>query len=127
MAKRNKAKEEVTEVSKPEKVVSNKEENEGGNDAVMQENEKSPGVSSAQDYENNELNEQAVKTEEQVNTAPEKQPEQEQPVEGTVKLHILSDDRLNSLINKANELGITDVIQIISSDKYGQFYMVYRA
>ena len=127
MAKRNKAKEEVTEVSKPEKVVSNKEENEGGNDAVMQENEKSPEVSSAQDYENNELNEQAVKTEEQVNTAPEKQPEQEQPVEGTVKLHILSDDRLNSLINKANELGITDVIQIISSDKYGQFYMVYRA
>ena len=127
MAKRNKAKEEVTEVSKPEKVVSNKEENEGGNDAVMQENEKSPEVSSAQDYENNESNEQAVKTEEQVNTAPEKQPEQEQPVEGTVKLHILSDDRLNSLINKANELGITDVIQIISSDKYGQFYMIYRA
>ena len=125
MAKRNKAKEEVTEVSKPEKVVSNKEENEGGNDAVMQENEKSPEVSSA--HENNELNEQAVKTEEQVNTAPEKQPEQEQPVEGTVKLHILSDDRLNSLINKANELGITDVIQIISSDKYGQFYMIYRA
>ena len=127
MAKRNKAKEEVTEVSKPEKVVSNKEENEGGNDAVMQENEKSPEVSSAQDYENNESNEQAVKTEEQVNTAPEKQPEQEQPVEGTVKLHILSDDRLNSLISKANELGITDVIQIISSDKYGQFYMIYRA
>jgi 16S rRNA U1498 N3-methylase RsmE len=62
-----------------------------------------------------------------VNTAPEKQPEQEQPVEGTVKLHILSDDRLNSLITKANELGITDVIQIISSDKYGQFYMIYRA
>jgi hypothetical protein len=127
MAKRNKAKEEVTEVSKPEKVVSNKEENEGGNDAVMQENEKSPEVSSAQDYENNESNEQAVKIEEQVNTAPEKQPEQEQPVEGTVKLHILSDDRLNSLITKANELGITDVIQIISSDKYGQFYMIYRA
>ena len=127
MAKRNKAKEEVTEVSKPEKVVSNKEENEGGNDAVMQENEKSPEVSSAQDYENNESNEQAVKTEEQVNTAPEKQPEQEQPVEETVKLHILSDDRLNSLIAKANELGITDVIQIISSDKYGQFYMIYRA
>lgn len=127
MAKRNKAKEEVTEVSKPEKVISNKEENEGGNDAVMQENEKSPEVSSAQDYENNESNEQAVKIEEQVNTAPEKQPEQEQPVEETVKLHILSDDRLNSLITKANELGITDVIQIISSDKYGQFYMIYRA
>jgi hypothetical protein len=127
MAKRNKAKEEVIEVSKPEKVVSNKEENEGENDAVIQENEKSPEVSSAQDYENNESNEQAVKTEEQVNTAPEKQPEQEQPVEGTVKLHILSDDRLNSLITKANELGITDVIQIISSDKYGQFYMIYRA
>lgn len=127
MVKRNKAKEEVTEVSKPEKVVSNKEENEGGNDAVMQENEKSPDVSSAQDYENNEPNEQAVKAEEQVNAAPEKQPEQEQPVEETVKLHILSDDRLNSLITKANELGITDVIQIISSDKYGQFYMIYRA
>jgi hypothetical protein len=127
MAKRNKAKEEVIEVSKPEKVVSNKEENEGGNDAVKQENEKSPEVSSAQDYENNESNEQAVKAEEQVNAAPEKQPEQEQPVEGTVKLHILSDDRLNSLITKANELGITDVIQIISSDKYGQFYMIYRA
>lgn len=127
MAKRNKAKEEVTEVSKPEKVISNKEENEGGNDVVMQENEKSPEVSSAQDYENNESNEQAVKTEEQVNDTPEKQPEQEQPVEGTVKLHILSDDRLNSLITKANELGITDVIQIISSDKYGQFYMIYRA
>lgn len=127
MVKRNKAKEEVTEVSKPEKVVSNKEENEGGNDAVMQENEKSPDVSSAQNYEHNKLNEQAVKIEEQVNSAPEKQPEQEQPVEETVKLHILSDDRLNSLITKANELGITDVIQIISSDKYGQFYMIYRA
>ena len=123
MAKRNKAKEEVTEVSKPKKVVSNKEENEGGNGAVMQENEKSPKVSSVQDYENNELNEQVAET----SVLPEKQCEQEQPVERTVKLHILSDDRLNSLITKANELGITDVIQIISSDKYGQFYMIYRA
>ena len=123
MAKRNKAKEEVTKVSKPEEVVSNKEENKGENGAVTQENEKSPKVSSVQDYENNELNEQVAET----SVLPEKQCEQEQPVERTVKLHILSDDRLNSLINKANEFGITDVIQIISSDKYGQFYMIYRA
>lgn len=42
------------------------------------------------------------------------------------KLKLLAADRLNSLINEANELGITDVVQILNSDKYGQFYMVYR-
>lgn len=40
-------------------------------------------------------------------------------------LRVLADDRLNNLINRANELGITDVVQILSSDKYG-FYLVYR-
>ena len=42
------------------------------------------------------------------------------------KLKLLAADRLNSLINEANELGITDVVQILNSDKYGQFYMMYR-
>lgn len=42
------------------------------------------------------------------------------------KLKVLADDRLNSLINRANELGITDVVQIINSDKFGQFYLVYK-
>lgn len=40
-------------------------------------------------------------------------------------LHVLADDRLNNLINRANELGITDVVQILSSEKYG-FYLVYK-
>ena len=42
------------------------------------------------------------------------------------KLHVLADDRLNSLIAKANEQGITDVVQILCVEKYGQFYLVYR-
>lgn len=46
--------------------------------------------------------------------------------EESKKLKLLAADRLNSLINEANELGITDVVQILNSDKYGQFYMVYR-
>ena len=50
------------------------------------------------------------------------EPETEKP-----KLHLLADDRLNSLINTANEMGITDVVQILNSEKYGQFYLVYRS
>ena len=50
------------------------------------------------------------------------EPEPEKP-----KLHLLADDRLNSLINRANEMGITDVVQILNSEKYGQFYLVYRS
>lgn len=46
--------------------------------------------------------------------------------ENKPKLKVLADDRLNSLINRANELGITDVVQIINSDKFGQFYLVYK-
>jgi hypothetical protein len=46
--------------------------------------------------------------------------------EESKKLKLLAADRLNSLINEANELGITNVVQILNSDKYGQFYMVYR-
>ena len=46
--------------------------------------------------------------------------------ENKPKLKVLADDRLNSLINRANELGITDVVQVINSDKFGQFYLVYK-
>lgn len=123
MAKRNKAKEEVAKVSKPENVTSNKKVEEDFSEAAMQEMKKFPKAPSVEDYENSKLNKQAVEAvAEQVADTPE-----EQPTEEPVKLHIIADDRLNSLIAKANELGITDVIQIISSDKYGQFYMVYRA
>ena len=123
MAKRNKAKEEVAKVSKPENVTSNKKVEEDFSEAAMQEMKKFTEAPLMENYENSELNRQAVEAVvEQVAETPE-----EQPTEEPVKLHILADDRLNSLIAKANELGITDVIQIISSDKYGQFYMVYRA
>ena len=46
--------------------------------------------------------------------------------ENKSKLKVLADDRLNSLINRANELGVTNVVQIINSDKFGQFYLVYK-
>jgi len=122
MVKRNKAKEEVAKVSKPKNVTSNKKVEEDFSEAAMQKMKKFPEAPSVEDYENSELNKQAVEAvAEQVAETPE-----EQPTEEPVKLHILADDRLNSLIAKANDLGITDVIQIISSDKYGQFYMVYR-
>lgn len=128
MARRNKAKEEVAKVSKPENVTSNKKTEEDFSKEAIEEMKKFPEAPLVEDYENSELNKQAVEAvAEQVADTPEEQPEQEQPTEEPVKLHILADDRLNSLIAKANELGITDVIQIISSDKYGQFYMVYRA
>ena len=42
------------------------------------------------------------------------------------KLYVLAADRLNSLINEANELGITDIVQILNSDRTGQFYLVYK-
>lgn len=124
MAKRNKAKEEVAKVSKPENVASNKKMEEDFSEAAMQEMKKFSEAPSIEDFENSELNKQAVEVvTEQLSEAHEEQ----QPTKDPIKLHILADDRLNSLIAKANELGITDVIQIISSDKYGQFYMVYRA
>lgn len=63
-------------------------------------------VPSSSDYENSETN---------INS------EENKP-----KLHVLADDRLNSLINTANELGITDVIQVFTADRTGQFYLIYR-
>ena len=53
--------------------------------------------------------------------------EEEQPEgEHKPKLHVLAADRLNSLVNEANELGITDIVQFLNSDRTGQFYLVYR-
>ena len=127
MANRKKAKEERTSKSKPVNVTSNIEENKEGNPQVensMAENFAEKAVESLQQElkEASELEELSQLQSNQEET-PEQEPERE---EEKPKLHVLADDRLNSLINRANELGITDVIQILNSDKYGQFYLVYK-
>jgi hypothetical protein len=118
---KKKAKEEVTKNPKPETVASNRVENEEENlSSVSTDSEESPIIPpSTEGLAGSDFD----KDKELINT-PEEQPEQE---EQTPKLHILAADRLNALIDDANELGITDVVQILSSDKYGQCYMVYRA
>ena len=127
MANRKKVKEEKTPKSKVNEVASNIEENKEGNPQVeisMAENFAEKVAESLQQElkEASELEELS-----QLQSAQEKTPEQEpEREEQKSKLHVLADDRLNSLINRANELGITDVIQILNSDKFGQFYLVYR-
>lgn len=118
---KKKAKEEVTKNPKPEAVASNRVENKGENlSSVSTDSEENPIIPpSTEDLAGSDFD----KGKELI-TTPEEQPEQE---EQKPKLHILAADRLNALIDDANELGITDVVQIISSDKYGQCYMVYRA
>ena len=118
---KKKAKEEVTKSPKPEAVASNRVENKEENlSSVSTDSEENPIIPpSTEGLAGSDFD----KDKELINV-PEEQPEQE---EQKPKLHILAADRLNALIDDANELGITDVVQIISSDKYGQCYMVYRA
>ena len=133
MANRKKAKEEVKSPINSTEVISNKGENKeenvlGGpqtppydsNHIVDMTGKKVPTM---EDYENSELNKKAVETLIEDNPElQEEQPQEEQPK----KLRIIADDRLNSLINTANEMGITDVVQIINSDRLSQFYLIYR-
>ena len=136
MANRKKTKEEKAPKSKVKEVASNIEENNGGNPQVetsMAENFAEEAVESLQQElkEASELEELSQSQNDQVNDQEEIPDSKEQvvdsePKEEKPKLHVLADDRLNSLINTANELGITDVVQIINSEKYGQFYLVYR-
>jgi hypothetical protein len=118
---KKKAKEEVTKNPKPEAVASNRVENKEENlSSVSTDSEENPIIPpSTEGLAGSDFD----KDKELINT-PEEQPEQE---EQKPKLHVLAADRLNALIDDANELGITDVVQILSSDKYGQCYMVYRA
>jgi len=88
---------------------------------------------SLKDYEESQYNEKAVNAlveswakQDEAPTAEEQKDEPEENNEKPKLLHILAADRLNSLIKEANELGITDVVQILNSDKFGQFYLVYR-
>lgn len=120
MVKR-KAKEEVAKNPKPEAVASNRVENKEENlSSVSTDSEENPIIPpSTEGLAGSDFD----KDKELINVS-EEQPEQE---EQKPKLHILAADRLNALIDDANELGITDVVQIISSDKYGQCYMVYKA
>ena len=149
MANRKKAKEEKPTKSKVSKVASNME-NVDWAESAPKETENSPEDPSLADYENSTQNEKACESlvqelkeaaelealgqsqSDQVNDQEEipdskeqvvgPEPEPEKP-----KLRILAGDRLNSLINTANEMGITDVVQILNSEKYGQFYLVYRS
>lgn len=118
---KKKAKEEVTKNPKPEAVASNRVGNKEENlSSVSTDSEENPIIPPSTEG----LAGSDFDKDEELITTPEEQPEQE---EQKPKLHILAADRLNALIDDANELGITDVVQIISSDKYGQCYMVYRA
>ena len=113
---KKKAKEEVTKNPKPEAVASNRVEDEGANPASsLVKVEGNGNIVIQKGIQSEELSQEEV-TEEDT--------QEEQP---KTKLHVLAADRLNALIDDANELGITDVVQILSSDKYGQCYMVYRA
>ena len=118
---KKKAKEEVTKSPKPEAVASNRVENKEGNlSSVSTDSEENPIIPPSTEG----LAGSDFDKDKELIATPEEQPEQE---EQKPKLHILAADRLNALIDDANELGITDVVQIISSDKYGQCYMVYKA
>lgn len=118
---KKKAKEEVTKNPKTEAVASNRVENKEENlSSVSTDSEENPIIPPSTEG----LAGSDFDKDKELITTPEEQPEQE---EQKPKLHVLAADRLNALIDDANELGITDVVQILSSDKYGQCYMVYRA
>lgn len=118
---KKKAKEEVTKNPKPEAVASNRVENKEENlSSVSTDSDKKPIIPPSTEG----LAGSDFDKDKELITTPEEQPEQE---EQKPKLHVLAADRLNALIDDANELGITDVVQILNSDKYGQCYMVYRA
>ena len=114
MAKK-KAKEEVMQSLQPEVDTSNRVEDEGVNTASSSVKIEGNGNIVIQESTQSEELSQEEVTEE--NT------QEEQP---KTKLRVLAGDRLNSLLNEANELGITDVVQILNSDRFGQFYLVYR-
>lgn len=133
MANMKKAKEEVKSPINSTEVISNKGENKEENvlggpqtppyDSNPNVDMTGKKVPTMEDYENSELNKKAVETLIEDNPElQEEQPQEEQPK----KLRIIADDRLNSLINTANEMGITDVVQIINSDRLSQFYLIYR-
>lgn len=123
-----KAKEEVTQSPKQEAEVSNIAEKMG---------ESPVAPPTMDDYNNSSLNAEASEkmmeeirkvttvanphAEAYVVDTESKPIEEEKP-----KLHVLAADRLNSLVNEANELGITDIVQFLNSDRTGQFYLVYR-
>ena len=128
MASRKKSKKEVTKELQPEVVTSNKEEKKKEEIAVptMEDYENSKllteatmNVILAQSPSAEGIREKVVET--LMNTDAPEPKKEEKPK----KLHVLADDRLNSLINRANELGITNVVEVLNSDKFGQFYMVY--
>lgn len=128
MASRKKSKKEVTKELQPEVVTSNKEEKKKEEITVptMEDFENSKLLTEAtmnailaQSPSAEGIQEKVVET--LMNTDAPEPKEEEKPK----KLHVLADDRLNSLINRANELGITNVVEVLNSDKFGQFYMVY--
>jgi hypothetical protein len=116
-----KAKEEMMRSLQPEVDTSNRVENKEENmSSVSTDPEENPIIPPSTEG----LVGSDFDKDKELITTSEEQPEQK---EQKPKLHVLAADRLNALIDDANELGITDVVQIISSDKYGQCYMVYRA
>lgn len=128
MASRKKSKKEVTKELQPEVVTSNKEEKKKEEITVptMEDFENSKPLTEttinailAQSPSAEGIQEKVVDTL-MYTDAPEPKKE-----EKPKKLHVLADDRLNSLVNRANELGITNVVEVLNSDKFGQFYMVY--
>ena len=128
MASRKKSKKEVTKELQPEVVTSNKEDKKEAENIVptLEEFEKrKPLAEATMDAlsvlgpTTEEIRKKMVETSMDTD-APEPKKE-----EKPKKLHVLADDRLNSLINRANELGITNVVEVLNSDKFGQFYMVY--
>lgn len=126
MASRKKSKKEVTKELQPEVVTSNKEEEEEITVPTLEDFEKSKPLTEAtmnailaQSPSAEGIREKVVET--LMDTDAPEPKKEEKPK----KLHVLADDRLNSLINRANELGITNVVEVLNSDKFGQFYMVY--
>ena len=126
-----KAKEEVIQSPKPEAETSNIEENNGtksSSDRVpsLDKTQGTPLHSEglgAKDFKEDEATEELSQSEvTEISDQEEEQPEGEHKP----KLYVLAADRLNSLVNEANELGITDIVQILNSDRAGQFYLVYR-
>ena len=126
-----KAKEEVTQSPKQEAEVSNIEET----NSTKAASNRAPSFDEAQGTPVNSegkgakdfIKEGATEELSQSEVTKTSDQEEEQPEgEHKPKLHVLAADRLNSLVNEANELGITDIVQFLNSDRTGQFYLVYR-
>ena len=117
-----KAKEEVAQSQQPNIDTSNRGEGEGVNptsSSVQIEGNGNVVIQESNSTENLSQEELTKKSDQEEQPEPEK--------EKPKSLHLLAADRLNQLIDEANELGITDVVQILNSDRTGQFYMVYKA